>query len=45
MSAYNHVTLVGNLAKDPEIKKVGKKVKQILRLLWKGTQERIKNLK
>jgi single-strand DNA-binding protein len=27
MSAYNHVTLVGNLAKDPETKKVGKKSK------------------
>ncbi len=27
MSSYNHVTLVGNLVKDPEIKKVGKKSK------------------
>jgi len=27
MSAYNHVTLVGNLVKDPETKKVGKKTK------------------
>ncbi len=27
MSAYNHVTLVGNLVKDPETKKVGKRSK------------------
>ncbi len=27
MSAYNHVTLVGNLVKDPEIKKIGKRSK------------------
>ncbi|MDD4527004.1 MAG: single-stranded DNA-binding protein [Candidatus Margulisbacteria bacterium] len=27
MSAYNHVTLVGNLVKDPDTKKVGKKSK------------------
>ena len=27
MSTYNHVTLVGNLVKNPEIKKVGKKSK------------------
>ena len=27
MSSYNHVTLVGNLVKDPDIKKVGKQSK------------------
>jgi hypothetical protein len=27
MSAYNHVTLVGNLIKDPESIKIGKKTK------------------
>jgi single-strand DNA-binding protein len=27
MSTYNHVTLVGNLVKDPETKKIGKKTK------------------
>jgi single-strand DNA-binding protein len=27
MSNYNHVTLTGNLVKDPEIKKVGKRSK------------------
>jgi single-strand DNA-binding protein len=27
MSSYNHVTLVGNLVKDPETKKVGKQTK------------------
>lgn len=27
MTAYNHITLVGNLVKDPEVKKVGKKNK------------------
>jgi len=27
MSAYNHVTLVGNLVKDPEMTKIGKKNK------------------
>lgn len=27
MSAYNHVTLVGNLVKDPETKKIGKRSK------------------
>jgi len=27
MAAYNHITLVGNLVKDPEVKKVGKKNK------------------
>ncbi|MEI7942523.1 MAG: single-stranded DNA-binding protein [Candidatus Riflemargulisbacteria bacterium] len=27
MSSYNHVTLVGNLVKDPDTKKVGKQSK------------------
>ena len=27
MAAYNHITFVGNLVKDPEVKKVGKKNK------------------
>jgi len=27
MTAYNHVTLVGNLSKDPETKNIGKKAK------------------
>jgi single-strand DNA-binding protein len=27
MSGYNHVTLVGNLIKDPEISKIGKRTK------------------
>jgi single-strand DNA-binding protein len=27
VSAYNHVTLIGNLVKDPEMKKVGKNSK------------------
>jgi len=32
MSGYNHVTLVGNLVKDPETKKLENKAKRISQL-------------
>ena len=46
MSAYNHVTLVGNLVKNPEVKKVGKQSKTdfvlaVQRYLGKDKEEAV----
>jgi len=46
MSGYNHVTLVGNLVKNPETEKVGKKTKTtftigVERYAWKDNEPEV----